>query len=318
MCLEVMRCLPGIAVHRRTTGHTVAMHPPRHPAPWPTDQLFLTGLPAVYAHQHALPDEVRDHSHDFAEMLLVLGGQGLQRSALGQSRLRRHDLVLLPQGTWHGFAIARRLEIIDCCLGLEIFRRELAWTRSEPTLARLMQALIPGPERSAQVQIIALGADKAEQVRLAFLALNSGSHPSQVSPAGLIARTLQVLDVLARALPASVLAPVAPPLPDLVARAVSRLSEDLAHRWTLIELEARLGIDRSHLVRTFSRALGTPPMAYLARRRAERAAELLATTTWTIQRIGTAVGWPHAHHCSRRFRAHFGITASAYRSRARS
>jgi len=293
------------------------MHRPRHPAPWPADQLFLTGLPAVYAHQHALPDDVRDHSHDFAELVLVLGGQGLQRSGLGQQRLRRHDLVLLPQGTWHGFAIARRLEIIDCCLGLEVFRRELAWTRSEPTLATLMQALIPGPEAPAQVQIISLSAAAAEQVRLAFLALNSCSRHAEVSPAGLVARTLQVLDVLARALPATALAPVVPVLPPLVARAIGRMTEDLARRWTLIELAARLDVDRSHLVRTFTRALGTPPMAYLASRRAERAAELLETTTWTIRRIGAAVGWPHAHHCSRRFRAHFGVTASAYRARVR-
>jgi len=292
------------------------MHRLRQPAPWPSDQLFPSGRPAVYAHQHALPDAVRDHSHDFAELVLVLGGQGLQRSGLGQSRLRRHDLVLLPPGTWHGFAIARRLEIIDCCLGMEVFRRELAWTRTEPTLAGLMQALIPGPERPAAVQIIALPAAAAEQVRLAFLALNrtGGSDQPPLSPAGLIARTLQVLDLLARVLPATALAPVAPPLPALVARAISRLGEDLAHRWTLIELAARLGVDRSHLVRTCTRALGVPPMAYLARRRAERAAELLTTTTWTIQRIGAAVGWPHAHHCSRRFRAHFGITASAYRA----
>jgi len=291
------------------------MHRPRHPAPWPKDQLFLPGLPPVYAHQHALRGDVRDHSHEFAEMLLVLDGQGLQRSGLGQQRLRRHDLVLLPQGTWHGFAIAQRLEVIDCCLGLEVFRRELAWTRSDPTLQPVLAALIPTPERPSQVQVLPLAAAAVEPLRVALLALNHCSHRARVSPAALIASTLQLLDVLAAAVPATALAPLAPPLPPLVARLVALVSEDLAHRWTLFEFAARLGVDRSHLVRTVTRVLGTPPMAYLASRRAERAAELLETTTWTIQRIGTAVGWPHAHHCSRRFREHFGVTASSYRKR---
>jgi transcriptional regulator GlxA family with amidase domain len=58
-----------------------------------------------------------------------------------------------------------------------------------------------------------------------------------------------------------------------------------------------------------------PPMAYLARRRVEKAAGLLLHTDQPVTQIGRSVGWPDQNYFARRFKAHFGLSATTYRSR---
>jgi AraC family L-rhamnose operon transcriptional activator RhaR len=58
-----------------------------------------------------------------------------------------------------------------------------------------------------------------------------------------------------------------------------------------------------------------PPMTYLARRRVETAAGLLLHTDQSVTQIGRSVGWPDQNYFARRFKAHFGLSATSYRSR---
>ena len=71
-----------------------------------------------------------------------------------------------------------------------------------------------------------------------------------------------------------------------------RLMEaDLARHWTLASLADELHLTPKHLVRLFKAATGLPPMAYLARVRAERAAVLVLHSDEPMTGIGAAVGW---------------------------
>ena len=56
-------------------------------------------------------------------------------------------------------------------------------------------------------------------------------------------------------------------------------------------------------------------MTYLARRRVETAAGLLLHTEQSVTQIGRSVGWPDQNYFARRFKAHFGLSATTYRSR---
>ncbi|WP_425565224.1 helix-turn-helix transcriptional regulator [Nonomuraea bangladeshensis] len=93
------------------------------------------------------------------------------------------------------------------------------------------------------------------------------------------------------------------------------LEGDLAHPWTLRELAEKLPMVPGSLVRLFKSAVGLPPMAYLAQQRAEAAAALLLQDDRPISQIGASVGWPDPNYFARRFKAHFGLSARAYRSR---
>jgi AraC family transcriptional regulator, L-rhamnose operon transcriptional activator RhaR len=56
-------------------------------------------------------------------------------------------------------------------------------------------------------------------------------------------------------------------------------------------------------------------MAYLAQLRAEHAALLLLHSDEPVTSIGRAVGWPDQSGFARRFKAHYGLSATAYRKR---
>jgi AraC family L-rhamnose operon transcriptional activator RhaR len=57
-------------------------------------------------------------------------------------------------------------------------------------------------------------------------------------------------------------------------------------------------------------------MAYLAARRAEFAATLLLRADYPVALVGKSIGWPDPSYFARRFKAHFGLSATAFRERS--
>ena len=56
-------------------------------------------------------------------------------------------------------------------------------------------------------------------------------------------------------------------------------------------------------------------MAYLAQLRAEHAATLLLHSGQPVTSIGREVGWPDQNYFARRFKAHYGLSATTHRTR---
>jgi AraC family L-rhamnose operon transcriptional activator RhaR len=104
-------------------------------------------------------------------------------------------------------------------------------------------------------------------------------------------------------------------VPSLVQDGARLLENDLAHEWTLSELALRLHVNKHHLARLFKEHTGLAPMAYLARCRAECAAGLLLQTNQPISEIAVRSGWLDPNLFARRFKAHFGLSATQYRAR---
>ncbi len=72
----------------------------------------------------------------------------------------------------------------------------------------------------------------------------------------------------------------------------------------------------SHLVRSFSRAVGLPPKSYHAQLRLARARRLLAegkSATW----VSYECGFADQSHLSRRFKECYGLTPGAFQSQYR-
>ena len=285
-------------------------------------------FPGVGAHLHVNrplhEGDIPLHDHDFVEIALVCAGRALHRTIHGERAVGAGDLFILHPGQWHAYERCRGLELINCCLGVELLSRELAWVRSDPQLGQLLPARLPAPGAAgpADQGVIALhlGGEAQAACRTSLeslLALQQGGDPVRARPEQ-VAYLLMLLGRIGRELGAQGAARSAQPgagvVDPSVAKAMEMLEERLDHGWGLVELAKLLDLNRSYLVRLFKRHTGFSPMAWLARRRAEKAAVLLLTTAQPVAAVGRIVGWHDPNYFARRFRAAFGLSAREYRA----
>lgn len=97
-----------------------------------------------------------------------------------------------------------------------------------------------------------------------------------------------------------------------VARAIALLRSDLARKWRIEDLARDVALSPSHLTRLFSLQFGVAPGSFLRQLRADRMAELLATTGLTVGETGAAVGWHDLSMASRSFKQRYGVAPSVY------
>lgn len=280
------------------------------------------GVP-VHVHQPVHDGDVPLHDHDFYEIAVVMGGVGVHRTIHGESPIAGGDVFILHPGQWHAYERTRQLRLCNCLIGIELLTREIGWARTDPVLGPLLPSRLGGPEQALvnagqgilRLHLPPMALAELMQELDALRHLLNHSDPVQAR-AEAIARVLLVLTHLSRAHAASpeTRAERSREADGNVLSAIEAMEERLDHDWGLVELAKMLGLNRSYLVRLFKRHTGQSPMAWLARRRAEKAAVLLLTTDKAIATVGREVGWHDPNYFARRFRAAFGISARQYRN----
>ena len=274
-------------------------------------------------------DEVAPHDHDFLEIALVVSGSGTHGSLRGEVPARAGDVYILRPGAWHSYSGSRALRVFNCVFSIETLQRGFAAALHDADLHYLFYG---GPLAKNRRGLLSLHLGPATRERcvgyLEKLAARTNANVTDENAAHSVAMNaeklgyfLLFLSELARVAArekqreySQQEAPrvLAAPHP-AVAQARQILESDLARDWTLRELASQLHLDRFHLSRLFKAGVGLPPMAYLAQLRAERAAQLLLRSDAPIAHIGAQVGWHDANLFSRRFSAHFGLSAREYR-----
>ena len=257
------------------------------------------------------------HTHSFVEIAFAVSGTATHRSLAGQQEVGTGDVFLLRPGVWHGYENCQQFQVYNCCFRSELLHRELAWTRQDPLLGYLLWA---GPYSPPGRGVLAIDLPQAAFSNcLTHLdALAALRHlPLALHRADIVGRLSLLFGQLGQAM-----VEAGRTLPELsgaahpaVVRAMQALEADLSHPWTLTDLAGRLHVAPGYLVRLFKTATGRPPMAYLAQLRAEHAAVLLLHSDEPITSIGRAVGWPDQSNFARRFKAHYGLSATTYRKR---
>ncbi|WLW50824.1 AraC family transcriptional regulator [Streptomyces sp. SX92] len=259
------------------------------------------------------------HTHSFMEVAVVTGGVGVHVSQAGSQPVHAGDVILLRPGVWHGYRDFSMLDIFNCCFSVGLLHRELAWTREDPLLGYLLWTAPYAFERRGMLTMHLNDAALAECVAhldaLAALRFRSvDTHRSDI-----VGRLSMFLGALAREVTGDGDSPGAAgeragPAHPAVIHAMQLMEGRPEHRWTLGELASESHITPRYLVRIFKSATGVPPLAYLSQHRVEIAASLLLHTDQSVAQIATAVGWPDPNYFARRFRSHFGLSPSTYRS----
>ncbi|MFI0350180.1 helix-turn-helix domain-containing protein [Actinomadura sp. 9N407] len=278
--------------------------------------LYFTDGSLAYAGHYIHDHDHPVHTHSFVEIAVVTGGRGVHRSLDGRRELQVGEVVLLRPGVWHGYEDCRRLDVYNCCFSTELLQRELAWTREDPLMGYLLWT---GPNSMQRRGLLTTRLD-AQALKASVVHLDALDRLNRESVdrhrGDIIGRLTLFLSQLARAVAEQRGSETGTgPTHPAVAQAMRLLEARPAYRWTLTELADELHLAPRYLVRIFKNATGLPPMAYLAQHRVEKAAYLLLHTDQSITHIGRAVGWADQNHFARRFKAHYGLTATTYRQR---
>lgn len=276
---------------------------------WPK----LSQTPIV-ARCWTLQKDFQPHSHDFMEIVMIVAGKGTHRAGRGDQQFHRGDVFVLRPGSWHAYLnITEKLIAYNLTFSADLLRRELSWAMDDPFLRRLLWA---GPlaTTAAGVECYRVPESAIKRCVTVFDQLHHlGEKDRSEQRAQRIGLMFQALGILASGLPDE--GQPSQRMHPAVHEIMQLMEKNLAHDWSLEELAGHLRMDESYLVRIFSAAIGVPPISYLLRCRAERAAKLLAESSAPITEIGVAVGWNDPAYFARRFRAHFGLSASEYRRR---
>ncbi|MGH3877479.1 MAG: AraC family transcriptional regulator [Actinophytocola sp.] len=285
-----------------------------HPVGNANDLLYFTDGTLAYAGHHLHDPGHHLHTHSFMEVAVVTGGEGVHVSSAGREPLRTGDVILLRPGVWHGYEECHRLDVFNCCFSTQLLHRELAWTREDPLLGYLLWT---GPHSAQRRGMLTTSLDEATLGECAdhLDGLSRLRHaPMAMHRGDIIGRLSLFLSALARTVARDGDAVRGPTHPAVV-HAMRLMEARPDHRWTLRELAEQLHLAPGYVVRLFKCATGLPPMAYLTRHRVELAATRLLHTDEPIAHIARSVGWPDQNYFARRFKVHFGLSASVYRAR---
>jgi YesN/AraC family two-component response regulator len=162
--------------------------------------------------------------------------------------------------------------------------------------------LVPRFRRLSPARILLLTGHSTED--LAIRAVNVGIDYFLKKP--------QSLAALAEAL--GCLVPRTNGAADLAARARRYLDDHVAKPFRAIDLGGQLGVTEINLRRCFRAAYGKTPHRYLTEVRMQRAATLLLTTDFGVERVALEVGFPHIAWFNKVFKHLFGVTPSAFRA----
>jgi AraC family transcriptional regulator len=98
-------------------------------------------------------------------------------------------------------------------------------------------------------------------------------------------------------------------------RAIEALTADLACEVCLAEIARNVGVHPCHMTRSFRAFERCTPGEYLARARLHRAARLLSEARLPLADVALAAGFADQSHFSKRFRGSYGLSPGEYRRR---
>ncbi len=113
-----------------------------------------------------------------------------------------------------------------------------------------------------------------------------------------------------RALPGQNLRAISDPT---IGRALKRIHQRPATRWTLHALARDVGLSRSAFAAHFRALVGVAPLAYLTRWRMQRASELLRESDLPMIEVAERVGYGSEAAFTRAFKRHEGVGPAGYR-----
>lgn len=271
------------------------------------------GFPLVVT-RHPRHGSTELHSHDFSELVVILGGRGIHFRSDEEYEIRAGDAFVVT--TAHGYRDTENLNLVNILFDARELALPLAEARKIPGYHAFF-ALEPRYRRQHGFRSC-LHLDPDRLARVAAVIAELEEELRHRGPGYELMATTLLMELICR------LSRAYGELPGEMSRPLLRLGAVLSHveqhyaepiRARDLERIARLS--PSSLLRAFTRITGMPPMRYVTRLRVARACDLLRTGEVNVTEAAYRVGFGDSNYFSRQFRRTMGCTPREYAKRWR-
>jgi len=252
------------------------------------------------------------HCHDFAEMVLVTDGAGVQNIDGSDYPLRAGDLFLLDGESEHFFRKTGDFALLNLLFDRKTL--EMPWARFQRcggyNLFFMVEPRLRTPKTFRNRLHLAPAQLKTLETMLLDLhhLLESGRPDSEMLA---LARLIEVILFVAARCDAREPAP-GDMLPRIGA-AVSWLEKHFTEDFTLDDLARNACMSPRNFTRCFRRGTGMSPIAFLHHIRLRHAAALLKNGSARISEIALQCGFRDSNYFTKLFASRYGVSPVAYR-----
>lgn len=252
------------------------------------------------------------HNHDFSELVIVYGGEGIHFSGRTEYRITAGDVFVINGPAEHGYRDTRGLCLVNILFlpeSMNLLLPDLPMSSAfhllftlEPEFRDRCGAagyLHLSPEQLAEVMTLADTMETELRLRRkGYRMLVSGCFMQ------LAALLIRYYEEPERPIPPKMLK---------ISKIMGYLHRNYHSRISIEQLCASTGMSESTLGRAFKQAVGTTPLDYCNHLRLRRAAGLLRNTDMSIAEIAGTSGFEDSNYFSRVFRRHLGLSPRIYR-----
>jgi len=285
----------------------------------PASEHFRGSFP-LFVNRYQEGFELRQHDHDYLEIVYVVSGGGYHYIGDSMERIMKGHLYILPVGTSHilrpsDASSKNKLIVINLCIRPE-FIDVLERLVSEFNSCEQLWSLFRGePGSHIAVKDSSMQFGKAfEQLLIEFEKMKPGYETSMI--ANLMQLTVQISRQISEASDIDNNVRFNRSRRKDMSMILAYVHEHLTEPLTLDDLADRLGLSRRHFIRLFQQYTGSIFSEYIQQKRIELACQLLIETDHRIEDIAHHIGYRDLDHFRHTFRKWMGVSPSAYRKKS--
>ncbi len=258
------------------------------------------------------------HSHEFIEIVLVLSGTGIHRTAGIRQQVHCGDVLVINSNRSHAYENTQSLNLVNILIRDDVFRetdKELGRLAGYHALFTLEPVRLREEKFTSHLRL------NKEDLNLAISWIDALEEETRKKAEGgqFFARSwiILLIGLLARRYGKNTAH--APRLEMRLGRVLSQIEQDASKVFSMADLARQATMSERTFLRRFREATGYSPLDYIIRVRIRHAKELLSAhaPALSVTEIAFRCGFEDSNYFSRQFRRIVGMSPRVYRSKTK-